>query len=818
MVNGYRNDVLMIVRKALMPSVIYTALIVFLIQLSGSTHAQNAAGGFGVGSGFGREIGINLDRVNQVKAEIAAGVYNRPCTPAEHDRTKWHSIVNTELKCYYDHTHIDDPNYVNDIFGPPGTWFNMPGQEISYPWQTFKAATRNEPNTAYAGQLENDLKHEGYIWLVRRDQPCPNGNCVTDFRIQTHAIMGAHDMPVRFHSYSIEARVCLDKARPETCGIMRYGGWMDMGRLFTTQPNDLRCSHDVRDVPIPLPADSLYFPLQRVSERDEIRCHPNVSTLPAYPPSRPLAEWWGHGGGETRFQIRSYDPIGNVNPADPSKWHFFCRPDDMSCRYDGSIFSIFVGYVLQVPEFVAGTNQRIRVDQNRDGRTDFKGFVSRWGGYNASCTASGLDCIPYHYDNIALNLFQNKEARYFHTSCDRNCNPLDYDWSPAGQRWINWFYRYADGHHGTATPTPSASATAVPTGMASATATTQLPSATSTVQSPSATATQSSSAGALNVSVDPASAPVGQTVQVKISLANIQNVYGLQTTCRVDPAVLAGTVRGDGDIFNANNGFFVDNGFKSDGNWTVGASRLKPSPAFSGSGLAYVMNYTVLSAGSTQVTCSALAVDADGRDIKLTITNTTFNGSPASTPTPGSTATPLPPTMTATAVPPTVTPSPIPTQQDFSTIAGKMAFQNHPDVDGDGQQDNDNITVQLVTPNGDVIASVTTGKDGAYTFSDVPTGTYGVTAAARHHLRVGKVVAVSAGVPVNLETITLPGGDTNNDGTIDLLDAGLIGANFDLEVGFAPADADVNMDGRVDIRDLAIIGGNYGLVAPVIIS
>src|SRR6185369_11416043 len=157
-------------------------------------------------------------------------------------------------------------------------------------------------------------------------------------------------------------------------------------------------------------------------------------------------------------------PIGNVDPVNPAHWQFFCAQTDMNCHYDASIFSIFVGYTLQISEFVGGTGgtTHVPVDSNNDGRTDFKGYFDRWGGLNTSCTAPGLDCVPYQYDNVVLNLFGGKEARYKQTSCDSNCHPVDYDISPPGKRWITWFYRYADG--GTLpTPVPTTPAPPPPT-------------------------------------------------------------------------------------------------------------------------------------------------------------------------------------------------------------------------------------------------------------------------------------------------------------------------------------------------------------------
>jgi hypothetical protein len=374
-------------------------------------------------------------------------MYDRPCTAQEHNPTQWHLLVDPVKKCHYDHHHGDDPNYVNDILGQPGAWFGQPGQSISYPWQTFKAQYADEPNTTYIAnkQMENDLKHEGYFWVVRRNQPCPEPYCTTDFRLQVHAVFGAMDMPVRYHSYSFEARVCRDPNDPSSCGIVRNGGWADFGRLFTTN-GSIDCSHGVEEQFISLPADTLYFPIDRPEARDEIRCHPLITNLPAYPSPRPLSEWWAHSPTDrVRFQLRSFDPLGNVIPSDPAQWHLFCNINDTNCRYDQSIMTVWIGYVLKIQEFHVHGGPRL--DANRDGRTDYLGYSNRWGAVATNCTQPGLDCIPTEYSNIILNEFPDSrgvfaEASYIHHICN-DCPKADLDLSPPNQKWITWFYRHA---------------------------------------------------------------------------------------------------------------------------------------------------------------------------------------------------------------------------------------------------------------------------------------------------------------------------------------------------------------------------------------
>ena len=115
-------------RKKSIPYTVVSAVsAAFLFMLSFSysysVSATAPSGGFGVGHNQGLETGVNLDAFNIVRADVNAGVYDRLCQPDESDLNKWHSLVNVEKKCHYDHQHNDDPNYVNDIFGVPGAWF-----------------------------------------------------------------------------------------------------------------------------------------------------------------------------------------------------------------------------------------------------------------------------------------------------------------------------------------------------------------------------------------------------------------------------------------------------------------------------------------------------------------------------------------------------------------------------------------------------------------------------------------------------------------------------------------------------------------------
>ncbi len=776
-----------------------------LIMWSTSAQSAVSTSNFGTGRGDGLEIGINMGNLNRVRADINAGVYDRPCTAAEHDPNKWHSLVNIEARCHFDHNHGDDPNYVNDLFGEPGSYFGQPGKSISYPWQTFKAATATESNAQFIAnkQMENDLKHEGYIWIVRRDQQCPTDSaCTTDFRLQFHGIFGAHDAVVRWHSYSYEGRLCNKPSDPSTCGMIRLGGWIDFGQLLVPPAGSLECGNGVRQTFVPLPADTLYMPLDRPEARDEVRCHPILqSPLPTQTSPRPLMEWWGLARGRFRFQVRSFDPIGNININAPDQWQFNCTLADVNCRYDQTVTSAFIGYVTPIPEFFDGQHTgNVKIDPDGNGRTNFRGYADRFGmSLKTSCTQASLDCVPVHYDDIVLNTFANKEGQYFHNPCN-SCAKADHDISPAGKKWNTWFFtKYTGAGHGTDhTPTPVPT-TPVPTTVPQ----TPVPTTPAPTQPPPTGA-------AIVVEVNPPNATVGQMINVALKLYNVSNVYGIQAQCAVDPAILKGTTRTDGDGFGSSNSFFVDNGFKADGKWMVAASRIQPNTPITGNATAFTLAYSVIGNGDGKLNCTVLAVDENGRDLQINVVNTTYTSAPPVTTEEPTVAAPtLVPTSTPTVPPvsvPTNTPTPDPAR--LSTISGVAEYQN--------RASNAGIKVELYRADRTKVGEVITAADGKFSFTGLAIGTYGVLVSSPQHIpAVAQLNVTANGTTVDAGKLLLNAGDTDNNGKIDIVDATFIGANFGLQGSGVPGNADLNSDTNVNVSDLALVGGNYGMQSPL---
>lgn len=319
----------------------------------------------------------------------------------------------------------------------------------------------------------------------------------------------------------------------------------------------------------------------------------------------------------------------------------------------------------------------------------------------------------------------------------------------------------------------------------------------------------------------------GDTVTVSVRVENAANLYGLQVQCAVDPALLTGQSRLDGDIFSGATSFFVDPGYQPNGTWLVAATRLQPNPVFNGNGTAFSLQYRALAAGTVTLSCTALAADLDTRMIPLQLLSGSITiVGPVVEPTLPPTETPIPteepPTETPTATPtepvevtpeptaepPTETPTATPTEPVVGSgvIQGIARYQSAVDPSG--------IGVQLVA-DGSLVTQIITGADGVYRFEAVAPGTYLVLVSAAQHIALVYTVTVTDATPLDLGTGFLPAGDTDGSQSIDLADAVLVGSNFDLSVPPAPAAADLNRDGVINIMDLVLVGGNFNLTGPI---
>ena len=304
----------------------------------------------------------------------------------DHDPRAYHGLWDSARGCHYDHHHGDAPHAVDDIFGTD--YYTWAGGSISYPWQTFNAQT---------GCLENDCKHSGYIWLVRRDQPCESrytNGCVVAFRALVHAMSSVHDTSVRYHSAWLEALVCREDA-PNVCGVIRSGGWQDTGDLLIDRRR-------IIDYP---------------NNFNRIKLHSfNNGTSH-------VGTWYaGSPGGEERrggmwsVAVELGDMWGPIDPADQMQVQFFCPDPTIDCRWNGSTYqphNVAVGFP---PRF------RALVDPDGNRIADYHGHADRWGNPVSGCSSVGLDCVPLVLEGVPLGYeYQGRfEYREYDVLFDRH--------------------------------------------------------------------------------------------------------------------------------------------------------------------------------------------------------------------------------------------------------------------------------------------------------------------------------------------------------------------------------------------------------------
>ena len=354
-------------------------------------------------------------------------------SPSGHDSEVYHGLWNGPLEpfagapscqsmgdtnCHWNHTHNADPSRLDSIFGPVGALYG--GQTISYQWQTGTA-----PN------LENQVKHEGYKWMVRQDGAdgdClfyagQNNNavhCVTDFRIQQHVVGGQVGVLVRFHSYWVEMRVCtLDQS---VCGIVKTGGHSDFGLLQVERYSNY----------VPLPGDPPEF-ADCTPQQCAYRGHKSSRFFIDFNPSPahndPL---WFNGRGLFGFNQISFfafiteDDWGGIAPDDPAgPEHFLCP--DWQCKFNHSTLFAFEVYATVSSAF----------DPDGDGIADFSGFTDRKGNVVADCAPLGPDCVPLEIAGVPVgNAAYGPSGRF---QFNMGFIPFEeYDVSPPGEWWIEY--------------------------------------------------------------------------------------------------------------------------------------------------------------------------------------------------------------------------------------------------------------------------------------------------------------------------------------------------------------------------------------------
>jgi len=296
-----------------------------------------------------------------------------PSAPAcaFHNDRAFHALWNSAEGCHYDHHHGDDPHVVDDIFGT--SLFDLMGGEISHPWQTFSAAGK-----------ENDLKHAGYFWHVRRGlQPEPGQRAyIKAFRVLVHQHPSGRDAEVRFHSGAMEALV-IDARTGERGTIQIPGMWIDFGHLLVDGAK-----------------------LEDVGLTAEPGRHKQHHSFGA-----PQIIWYGATEATHTPDSRGRIPRGfvSVSTSIHDAWDFTSADnpsaiDDFACfprrrcQNNATLLRPHL-IVVQVPPTLMSL-----VDPDRNGIADWKGFTDRYGVPVQGCAAASLDCVPVTLKGVKTNI------------------------------------------------------------------------------------------------------------------------------------------------------------------------------------------------------------------------------------------------------------------------------------------------------------------------------------------------------------------------------------------------------------------------------
>jgi hypothetical protein len=310
-----------------------------------------------------------------------------PC--AVHDVRAWHGLWNGELGCHYDHHHGDDPSLVNDLFGT--SLFDLMGGTISHPWQTFSELG-----------FENDLKHRGYFWHVRRDLPCVTPGCITAFRVLVHQHPSGRDAAVRFHSAVLEAQV-MNAATGSVGYIQIPGMWVDFGHLLVDGVRVIDVGED--------------------AEPGRHKQHGSTGTpqLIWYGATRATHMQDARGGirrGFASISTSVHDAWDYTAPTDPSNaYDYVCHPNPI-CSANATVLR---PHLLVVHGSVAraGDNRWI-LDGDGDGVINWQGYADRYGVplFPGVCFTASLDCVPVTVSGVDVNLDY---------ACDSVCSVLFQD-------------------------------------------------------------------------------------------------------------------------------------------------------------------------------------------------------------------------------------------------------------------------------------------------------------------------------------------------------------------------------------------------------
>jgi len=253
-------------------------------------------------------------------------------------------------------------------------------------------------------------------------------------------------------------------------------------------------------------------------------------------------------------------------------------------------------------------------------------------------------------------------------------------------------------------------------------------------------------------------------------------VYAVEAVCRITPdGVITAQSIANGVLF-APDPAIVSPGIETDNSFLYAISQSGENPAITEQGIVFSLDASGQQPGEATLTCNAIAIDANNTEVAVPFTSLQlFVEEPA--PTTG-------------------------------IVAGTVQRSHAHD---------ENITVELTSNAGDVIATTTTQADGSFAMPDILEGNYTVRAVTGGYLAAQGTVRVVAGETATMPALVLLAGDiaTGDPMVIDELDVVQLAANYNQQVPPASADADLTLDNVVGLPDLRALAENLRETGPI---
>ena len=121
-----------------------------------------------------------------------------------------------------------------------------------------------------------------------------------------------------------------------------------------------------------------------------------------------------------------------------------------------------------------------------------------------------------------------------------------------------------------------------------------------------------------------------------------------------------------------------------------------------------------------------------------------------------------------------------------------------------GRRDHGGVVIYL-----DKVPVTVTDSHGYFEFCGAIPGKHTIKTSMSCYRSAYASTTVGAGETVEMDYTVLPGGDVNNDGSVNLYDLVSVGAAYRTSPPSNPA-ADCTNDGAVNLFDLVLVGSNYG--------